>query len=43
MNNRENIYLFDTLFYHFLNKKDYLEAIEVLADISNLNYVFVIQ
>ena len=37
MNNRENIYLFDTLFYHFLNKKDYLEAIEVLADIYSID------
>jgi len=36
MHNRENIYLLDILFYHFLNNNNYLESIEVLADIYNL-------
>ena len=36
MHNRENIYLLNILFYHFLNNNHYLESIEVLADIYNL-------
>ena len=36
MHNRENVYLLNILFYHFLNNNHYLESIEVLADIYNL-------
>ena len=39
IDNRENIYLLDILFYHFLNNQNYLEAIEVLADMYRLDNI----
>jgi len=34
--NRDNFYLLDNLFYHFLNNENYLESIEVLSDLYEI-------